>query len=403
MFNKINYTEPKLCTYDNDVSKSWFIYFDYTNQITGEIKRFQFRGRINKNKDLKERLKLGIFLVQYWKEKLIAGWSPFEAPTVNEFSNMCFTEAIDFGLSKCSVASTTFRAYKRTVEYFKEAAIALRINKTPIAQVRRQHIKLMLDEIKNKYNWSNFSYNKYIIFFSGVLSRLVEYEIIEHNPCHNIKPLPVVETRKFIPFTDYEKTLIREKLSKVHPNFFAYCMVIYHTGIRPKEVLALKISDLNFENGMIIIKPNLEAENSKTKKIRMIPMCEHLYLLMKQLCSGFENRKDYYVFGSPFDKKGNKGRNGGSKNKKFFSPSLNKPKADTPNRLWKILIKDELGIDKYLYANKHTGTDDKLLAGLDLDSLRELYGHSSKFMTQKYASQLKNISFDKIKRFSPNF
>lgn len=403
MYNTRNYTEPKLCTYNDDLNKYWFVYFDIINPLTKVTERKQFRGNINKSKELKERLRLGNYLVQYWTEKLRSGWTPFDTEPISEYANLPFNEALDFGLNKCVVASTTLRAYKRAVDYFKEAAIKLRMSKTPISQIKRQNIKLLLDEIKSTYEWSNYSYNKYVVYFSGVLSRLVEYEIIEHNPAHNIKPLPVVETKKFIPFTEAEKILIREKLTKEHPNFFAYCMVIYHVGIRPKEALALKISDLNFERAMIVIKPDLLTENSKTKKIRIMPMCEHLYLLLKQLCNGFEDKHDYYVFGSPNDKKGNKGRSGGSRDKRFFSPSPNQPKSDTANRLWNILIKKELGIDKYMYANKHTGTDDKLMAGIDLDSLRELYGHSSKFMTQKYASQVKNISFEKIKRLSHGF
>ncbi len=60
-------------------------------------------------------------------------------------------------------------------------------------------------------------------------------------------------------------------------------------------------------------------------------------------------------------------------------------------------------IPKHLYALKHTGATDKILAGIDLDSLQSLYGHSSKLMTMKYVNTIKQIHFDKINELSPDF
>jgi hypothetical protein len=37
------------------------------------------------------------------------------------------------------------------------------------------------------------------------------------------------------------------------------------------------------------------------------------------------------------------------------------------------------------------GADKKILAGMSMDSLRELYGHSSKLMTEKYAKTIKEV------------
>ncbi len=47
MSKTISFTEPVLCTYDDNLSKSWFVYFDVTNDLTGDTTRKQFRGGIN--------------------------------------------------------------------------------------------------------------------------------------------------------------------------------------------------------------------------------------------------------------------------------------------------------------------------------------------------------------------
>lgn len=87
----------------------------------------------------------------------------------------------------------------------------------------------------------------------------------------------------------------------------------------------------------------------------------------------------------------------------YFQPSPNHIKRDTVTKLWKKIIINKLGIDKHKYALKHTGANDKILAGIDLDALRELYGHSSKLMTEKYARRVKEVYRAQIIEKSPSF
>lgn len=208
-------------------------------------------------------------------------------------------------------------------------------------------------------------------------------------------------------FKKQETIIIRNHLLNVHPNFFTYIMVIYHTGIRPKEALALKISDVNLNRKVIVIKPNLETENSKTKTIRIVPINDHLMLLLQNhLKESYPI--NYYLFGSLFEEKtGNRGSTKcnkyGAQRIDYFLPSANHIKRDTPTKLWNKIIIKQLGIKKYMYALKHTGTNDKILAGIDLDALKDMYGHSSKFMTLKYATAIKDINNDKIRMLSPEF
>ncbi len=316
---------------------------------------------------------------------------------------MNFIDAIDFALSKCVLASKSKSCYTSAVKFFKESAKKLHFDRIQITQLKRMHIKLMLDELKQRRSWSNHAYNKYLGYFAGVLSRLVEYEIIEHNPAHKIKNLPLAETQKFVPLDESEKKILRVELTKIHPNFFTYLMVVYHTGIRPKEALALKISDVNFQRKIITIKPDLLLENSKTKSIRIVPINEHLLQLLYNHCNNF-NEQNCYLFGSPFESKvGNRGYGYGSKRNDYFSPSFVQIKRDTPTKLWNSIVIKKIGIKKYMYALKHTGADDKILAGIDIDALQSMYGHTSKFMTAKYISKLKDVHNEKIRILSPNF
>jgi integrase len=241
------------------------------------------------------------------------------------------------------------------------------------------------------------------------MSRLLEWEIIENNPAHNIKNLATTETRKYIPFTHEEKARIREYFFLNHYRYYVILMLIYHAGIRPKEVLALKIKDIDLRNRIITILPDIELENSKTKTIREIPINNELLPFLRELQLE-KYPRDYFVFGSPGEKgAGNrgcgktKGGHGGVYMPGYFMPSRVMIKRDTVTKFWKAIVIDKLKINKYLYAAKHTGCDDKLLSGISLDSLKNLYGHSSKYMTEKYASVLQRLHFKEIQENSPAF
>ena len=94
--------------------------------------------------------------------------------------------------------------------------------------------------------------------------------------------------------------------------------------------------------------------------------------------------------------------------KGYLTPNPARIKRDTVTKLWKKLIIDEpptgLGIKKYLYAAKHTGTDDKTDAGLELKDIQYLYGHKSEAMTERYNKRKRLIEAKKeILEKSPGF
>lgn len=161
------------------------------------------------------------------------------------------------------------------------------------------------------------------------------------------------------------------------------------------------------ERRIIMIYPDLEERNSKTNNIRVVPVNNHLYELLKNHIAGHENG-DLYLFGPPADsyvvqygvqvKKQYK-----CSHKLYFCVSDKRIKRDTATKLWKSLVMDNLGIKKHMYALKHTGADDKILAGVPLDALKTMYGHTSKRMTEKYARKVKEVYQKQIVDGSPDF
>jgi integrase len=150
---------------------------------------------------------------------------------------------------------------------------------------------------------------------------------------------------------------------------------------------------VDLENSEIVLPPEI----TKPKRKRIVPINQHLMVHYKNM--NFEHLpKEYYLFGS-FREPG-KGNIG--KYKDFISGPTH-INRDTATKRWEKIVKKGLGIQMNMYALKHHGANMKILAGLELDSLRELYGHTSKLMTEKYAKVVKEVHRKNILENSPAF
>jgi integrase len=398
----------------SDLKKEWSIYFNYLHGGTWyPIKR---KSEINRCKTFKEKEKELHALKAAMEVALKRGWNPvtksYSGSTeklVSLDDNVTIVKALDFALKKCDVADSTRNNYRCCLKKIKQAIFELNLQHMIITDVKRKHFRLIIEQAKLKNKWSNKTFNKNLGNLQAMISRLEEWEVIEYNPAHKIKKLPVFETEKlFVPYTEAEKKTISEYLFLNLYGFYVYLMTIYHTGLRPMEVLALKISDLELSKSMIILVPEKSRRNSKTKRLREVQLNRHLLPLLREWIKDVAN-KECFVFGSPYEPgKGNKGssigRTGdGALNPEYFKPSCTRIKRDTVTRLWKKIVIDQLGIKKYQYAAKHTGTDDRLLAGVSIEAMKDMYGHSENYMTERYQTVLKKLRREEINDKSPDF
>lgn len=378
------YTIPKICK----AKEGWYVYFRYNKRLK------KYKLGINYIKDVRERTKEANALSRALLEKLEQGWNPFSEVQATK-KNLTLSEALDFALAKKkeNLAHKSYLGYKGAVQYIKDAMSSLSLDHTDIQETKRTHIKTIIGEAKKQRNWSNKARNKNLNYIKAILSELIEWDIIEVNPAHNIKNLPTEEVIANIPATLEEHQQIKEHLSINYPNFYIYITAIFHTGIRPAELLLIKIEMIHFDKKEII----LPASITKTSKDRIVPINNHLYevLLDMQLQT---YPKTFFLFGSFREPgKGNRGK------KIDFIPGPTPIKRDTATKRWKRIVKDGLGINVNMYSNKHAGANAKILAGIDLDVLRELYGHSSKLMTMRYAKVIKEVYKNEIINNSPDF
>lgn len=387
--NQSNFTKPKVVKYD-DLKKSWYVYFRYGD------KKLVFKKGINYIKNYKKRSAEANALASALHDKLKRGWNPLIPDIYDTTSHLNLIDALDFALEKKKdcLAPKTYLGYRCSLGFIKYAIVSLDLNYLPIADIKRIHVKTILEKIKLQRKASNNSYNKYLDHFRAILSELIQWDIIPINPANNIKNLPVAESRANTPATPEQHIIIKNELQKNHCDFYNFIVTIFHTGIRPEEILKLQLKMIDLSRCEIV----LPSEITKTNKERIVPINKHLFEIYKAM--NFEILpKDFYLFGSYRESgKGNVG------SQLDFIPGPTKIKRDTATRRWESIVKKKLGFKAVnMYSNKHAGANAKILAGMSMDSLKDLFGHTSKLTTEIYATKIKEIRRNEILEKSPDF
>lgn len=382
------YSIPKVVKYD-DLKKPWFVYFRYNKVL------FRYKYGINYIDNYKKRLIEANSLRDVLFQKLKEGWNPNIPDVVNSYSNLTFAEALDFSIEKKTpdIGAKTLCGYKTTCKFIKEALKATNMSNLLISETKRMHIKLIIEKTKEQRKWSNKSFNKNLGYLKAILSELMQWDIIENNPAHGIKSLKVGEITAFTPATDDEVKLIKEKILSDFPSFYIYVISIFHTGIRPEELLHIQLKMINLKQSQIILPPEI----TKTDIERIVPLNPFLKAYFEEMNLSEQNQ-DFFVFGSKREFS-----NRGLKKELDFIPGPRKLNRDCASKLWRKLVIDGLNMNVNMYSLKHLGANKKILAGIELDALRELYGHTSKIMTLRYAKVVKEVNRNQIMEKSPDF
>ena len=388
-FNGFRATKPveRLIDPVNGIYEVFFIVYDANN------KKHHMRYKKGINCFPKaERKKLAQASADVlWEEMQHNNWNPLisripQCKRKDPVDKMNLSDGLDYALEikRKILSKYSMYDYDGCVRFIKEAAGNLGQKFAFVNELKRRDILYILREAKEYFEWSNKARNKYLSIFRSLLSTLVEVEdrvILESNPALGIKDEKEEDGFGYKRLTDEEKNKIADHLLLKAPDFFDYLMFIYDDGIRRKETLLLQISDFNLTRREIIIRP----EVAKTNVGRIVPVTDTILqiLLHRKI---WTYPPDYYLFSNI-----------------KFKPGPVPYHPNTPTTWWRELVIGDLGIDCKMYSLKHRGADDKIRAGLDLDILRNLYGHKSKQMTEIYAKAVKEKYNQQIIDHAPAF
>jgi len=194
------------------------------------------------------------------------------------------------------------------------------------------------------------SVNKDISCLRAMFNKAVDWGKFEgQNPVEKTKFLKVDNKR----LRYLEKEEIPVLISNCSPHLKPIVIVALNTGMRKSEILGLKWRDVDFKRGVI------QLLKTKNNKPRHIPMNE----MVKQAL--IEVRKEPE---SPY----------------VFTNRNDKPFVDLKRSFTSALKKSNIK-DFRFHDLRHAFASQLVMSGVNLNTVRELLGHSSLEMTLRYA------------------
>ena len=369
--------------------KDWYIQYYFFDPVFKEKYPYGSlrikKGGINKFKTLEER-RSGIKIL---KEELLfalqnEGYNPITKTTSVPLNsdiepNTPLSQAIVFAQSKIKVGSQTALDIRSVIKYTQDAAKNLRLNILPVSQIKKKHIKLMLDNLGTfKEKWSSNQYNYYRAHLMMLFNILMEYDATDVNPVLGIKKQKhVVKQREVL--TPDERKIVNKHLYENNYTFWRFLQIFFHSGARESELMRIQAKDVDLvrqQYKILVLKGNNSNWTDRTIKDIALPFWE-------ELLKGCD--KNDYIF--------SKGLIPG---KVSISP------RQITNR-WERWVKIPLGITADFYSLKHLNLDETA-ALLDIESASAMAGHTSTVITMKhYAHGEKERSHQRLKSVANSF
>ena len=212
--------------------------------------------------------------------------------------------------------------------------------------------------------------------FQTIIADAIKDEIITKSPFTAVKPPRIVD-KEILAYTIDE---VRELISAADDWFADMLTLLFFTGMRTGEMMALEWGDINFQNKKIHISKSIShglLGTTKTNKSRVIDMLDpvHDALRRQYARTGLKYKN---IFDAPKTKAG-----------------WRESKSIT-DRYWKPLVKRCGLMQIDFYDTRHTFASIMLSYGENVKWVAMMMGHASTATTEKYYAKF--INDTRIKR-----
>ena len=266
---------------------------------------------------------------------------------------MLFDKYEDYLNYEKNFSKHTVSAYLRDVKVFEKF---LAQNDCKISnEINYSFIRQWIVSLSEK-RYSKTSINRKIASLKSYFNFLVNIDIIESSPLKGHKNLKS-SSKIVIPFSEDEIMQVFENFndSKISDRDKLIIEIFYSTGLRREELINIKIQDIFLKEGLIKIL-------GKRSKERLIPILPSLSKNLKNFISNNNNSK--YL---------------------FETKKLKKISVSTVYRLinkYFRLVSSKVKISPHVL--RHTFATHMLNNGADINTIKEILGHSSLSSTQIY-------------------
>jgi integrase len=378
----LRYKKARLYWAKGDTSKEWYIRYYYLKPGTiDQYEPFKERFDMNRIPDLHDRLKYGKQAVDFMNNKLKAGFNPYTSLTKKNTNNLTIIQQLQIIVDELCQGETdnAKRDMQSHNNRFTNFITEKNLIDVPIAFITPDHAEAFKIWMKEK-KYSKKTINSSLTYASRYFKQAIKKKWCTYDHVGNVEKLKkrqyrkdVGDREKFDPITSREMDLIFSYfLQQKEFDFIGFLSCIYYAWARPSEIRRLKIGDIDLENDIIKFGRN-ETKSFSGAYVQIVPP-------LKKILQRMNLKKyplHYYLFGRDNCKPGPD-----PLGKNFCSEK------------WRVEVKDPkkgLGIDKDMYALKHTGNIEYLLnnkGNIDLKWQQMQNRHTSSVMTDRYNRKL---------------
>lgn len=295
-------------------TEKWFIYFSVRDPKSDKMVRFKRSGRMNSLKTNKAKQAEAEKMVDEYRQKLRAGWTPFvdeteviyadtlhyqgvadmyskkraSNRTLNYYSNK-FLEHI-----KSEVREATLHSYKSKVRTFNAWIDSKGEAENDISSITNKEIleffRFMIDERELSGN----TINKYRQILFALFDYVVTHEDLRINPVYNIPKCNRINDQA--PRAVYKNDIepFKRVISEHDPQLWMAIEFEFYCALRPgRELRLLKINDIDFARGLVFI----DRETFKTNRENVKEIPRHFLEKIRTEYKLQTFPRDYYVFG----------------------------------------------------------------------------------------------------------
>lgn len=276
----------------------------------------------------------------------------------------------------------------------------------PLSKLKPIQIQKALNEILDSGHIRTGEIFKLTI--KQIISQAVLEGIIQNNVCESLEKISS-NTNEKRTLTDFELRCIKETTTYT-PRERLFLKILYYTGVRRGEALALTVGDIDMKAGKIKINKSLDiSENTPKIKVpktkagyRELPIPTELY---NELISYMGNKKSMYLFhnseGCLLSR---------SSFRRMWESIIKKTQrtademAEKEGKDGRLRVERGISVTFTPHIFRHTYATNLYYAGVDVKKSQYYLGHSTIEMTLKIYTHLDNERdeqdyFEKINNF----
>jgi integrase len=267
---------------------------------------------------------------------------------------------------------------KSTVKIVGMAARELQYGNLAVKDVRRKHIKIILDHLqktrpqpaaparngkpaKKATTWGPASYNHFRSHLISIFNELLELEAIEDHPVISLKKQEETPQKKKLLTTEELQTISKFLFANYY-TFWRYVMMFFYSGSRNTELLLVKAENVDLENQTFkidVLKGRKKRETTRAIMDEALPLWREILK---------DAKASDYIFSVG------------------LRPGATSIRPEQIKRRWTEHVQGKLKINKTPYALKYILAD-LIAAQLGLEAAAMHDGHTSTAMVKKIYAQ----------------